>query len=1204
MAAPATSRCKTLHLLLPGAVLPAWLCLLYTLLYPVVTIAQTQPATRVSVHLHQVSLDKLIQELRRQVDFQFIYSNTTQPPPGNISIDLDQVSLFTLLDKALEKTGWEYHLEKKLIIIRPAATPPTTADSSNAVPLPVIALSGTVTDPDGTPLPFVSITLPKRHKGTFTNEQGAYSLQGAPGDLLAITCVGYESRHLRITTGMPTNISLNKNRQTIPEVIVTGYQQLKSQEMTGAVYTTTGAALRTPGINRIDQAIQGRIPGASVQFSSGGVGTAPKIRIRGTTTLLGDREPLWVIDGVVRESPFPHKTGTETDMLSVADRAAMQAGLSVFGNGITGLNPDDIADITVLKDAAATAIYGTRAGNGVIVITTHSGKSGPLRIQVRNDITVTDKPSYRHMNRMNATERIALSRELFDKGIVYPDDILPPTGYEAYLLQLLHKNISQADFNREVTRLENNNTNWFNVLFRNAVSNNTHVSLQGGDKYLHWYASLGHTAENGNAIRNDMRRLTTAFQATVKPWSFLEARINLQTATYRIHGFYDGLNPYEYAWNTNRVISPDEFYYASMGTAYKPAEFTFGKQPLRFNFLHELNHTGNVSNSNSVNSSILIKAKITRWLRWESLYAFGYDATINRRHADAQAFATALLRGANYEAVPGSDTPVADYLIRQVDSVRKKSSTWRNTLYFHFPAGGGRHDIDIMAGTEMRTNLYEGLSYNAKKAITDSILSNNVNSVFNFLSFYGSIAYAYRRKYMVSVHARTDASNRFATGSPYRLNPVWSAGLRWNMSQEPWLRTQHWLSQLAWKFSFGYQGNTVESISPHLVATNVNPSFDPYTGQYYLGIKNLPYTDLRWERTRSINAGVDMGFFSNRFRVQLDYYQKITADVILKQQVPEEYGLPDSFVNGGEIYNRGWELLVNWVPVQRKNITWEWQLILARNDNEVRNTRSDARVVSLVNGNAIVNGKPVGGLWSFPYAGLSPRDGQPLFRYLDVDIDRERLLHGKPTSYLVYSGNTEPVFSGGINTQLQYGRWSLAGSFTAQLGYIIRLNPLMQGASAGYARPPAPDRNVDRQLADRWQHPGDEKWTTVPSIYSFQYYPFVYSVGKYFGDLSLSKDGTNLYPYDLYNYSDQITVNGSHLRCNYITVGYELVPKNTSWFKSIRSARLSVSVNNPFLIADKRLKGQDPEIQRMSVTENTTALPRYRSYVMSINVQL
>ncbi|HVI44200.1 MAG TPA: SusC/RagA family TonB-linked outer membrane protein [Chitinophaga sp.] len=1175
------------------------LCLMCTVR---ATSQEKEMTPKVSIHVKNICLGELIRLLRKQVQFQFIYSEAGSPP-SRITLDLDQAPLTTILDKALQHTGWEYMLSNGLVIIKPASAAMAVNMDRMPATSPVLRIAGTVTDDEDRPMFKVNVVDQETGKGSWTDESGAFTLETTSGNKVLFSFIGFESQLIATDMQSPAmHIRMKLRQQSVNEVIVTGYQQIKAWEITGAVAKVKGDALRIPGVNRIDQALQGRVPGATVTFPSGGVGAAPRIRIRGTSTLQGNREPIWVVDGIVREPPFPARAENQPENLSFTDRAAIQAGLSIYGNAITGLNPDDIEEITVLKDAAATAIYGSRAANGVIVISTRKGRPGPPQFNIRSDITVTDKPSYHNLNRMNAVERIALSKEIFDKGIIYPDDRIPPVGYEGALLRLLDKSIDQQTFNREVTQMEQQNTNWFDVLFRNAVSANSHVSMSGGNARAAWYGSLGRTDENGNARGNYMNRTSALFKTELKLLKFVDAAVNISSASYRVHGFFDGLNPYEYAFNTNRALRSDESYYASIGEAYQPGDFSYNQPLLHFNFLNELAHTGNNSRSNSVNAIFSLNTRLGKSLRWESIYALAYDVTINRRYADERSFAAALIRGSDYDPATAS----GNTYISKVDSIRQKTHTWRNTLYYFLSAGRhGQHEVNIMAGTEARKNIYEGLSSSYVRN-PNSLGGNEpdrIHSIFNFLSFYGSFSYAYRQKYIADFNLRTDASNRFAADSRHRFNPVWSAGVRWNMKEESWMQQLAWLNNLSLKAAFGYQGNTVDFISPYLLVTQVTPGADPYTGQHYLGIKNLPYTDLRWERTHSFNAGIDVALFG-KLKLTADYYYKISADVILKQRVPEEYGVTDSYVNGGEIHNKGVESALTWTVSNNRQLHWDVQLVAGFNDNRVFDTRANARMVSLVNSNAIVNGKPVGGMWSFPYAGLSPKDGQPLFRYLDVDKDLDRLLHNTATDYLLYSGNTEPPFSGGFNTTVKYKRFSLAASFNVQLGYKVRLNPLMQAGADGYYRPPAPDKNVSRELTYRWLQPGDERYTNVPSIYSFEYYPIMYSIGKYFGDLSLSKNGNTLYRYDLYNYSDLQSVSADNLRCNYITAGYEMDHKMMRWLPARCRMVLSFSVNNAFVIKNKRLKGQDPEIRSMSATESSATLPRYRSFVVSVNLKM
>jgi TonB-dependent SusC/RagA subfamily outer membrane receptor len=312
-----------------------------------------------------------------------------------------------------------------------------------------------------------------------------------------------------------------------------------------------------PVFPRVDIALQGQIPGVNITIPNGTVGSNPKIRVRGTSTLLGNREPIWVVDGIIREDPFPFKDQNIDNILNAADKTSMQAGLSIMSNGIAGLNPDDIEDITFLKDASATALYGVRAANGVIVITTKRGKVGRTSINFRTDLSVTEKPNYNRQNLMNSSQRVALSKEMIEKGVNYSlpgqqgnaltKDGPQNVGYEGLYYLYISKQISLAEFNEGVTRLETINTDWFNELFRNAINKNNTLSISGGSDKSTFYGSMGYSTTANSAIGNDQKRMNALINMEYRLNNSMRWHIGLQANATKVNGFYSNVNPEQYA---------------------------------------------------------------------------------------------------------------------------------------------------------------------------------------------------------------------------------------------------------------------------------------------------------------------------------------------------------------------------------------------------------------------------------------------------------------------------------------------------------------------------------------------------------------------------------------------------------------------------------------------------------------------------------
>lgn len=1172
-----------------------WICCLGTLL-PLLAIARQANVPFVSVHVKNATLNQLIAHLQQQVDFEFIYTYAKEHTKGKITINMDHAPLTTVLDKALTGTRLEYIVRGKVIIIReplPPESPP--ADTSRQ------QIAGFVRDENNQPIPLASIWCSDGQR-TYTDRNGYFSLLTNITNRLKFSCIGFHQLTLPADDKKVNDVHLRKLSEQMKEVVVNGYQQQQNWEITGAVSKLRCTAA-SEGYYRLDQSLQGQLPGLSVGITSGAVGANPTSRIRGATTLVGSREPVWVVDGVVREDWEFYEPGFDKGAVQTSEMIALQARQSVIGNSILGLNPDDIASVTILKDAAATSIYGARAANGVIVVTTKKGKIGPPTISIRTEMSVSDKPSYRTMDRMNSAERVALSKEVLKDGTIYPDRRVPQVAYDGLWQRWANKEIDQDQYNREMEILERNNTDWFNILFRNSISKNTYLNISGGSKRATYYASIGYMDEAGSAKGNDMKRISSLLKSTFRVTNAIELGIQLNTSFRNIKGFYDGLNPYEYAYNTNRAIRPEDFYEASLGDQYRPADFSANTPLLHFNFLNELQHTGNTSKNDDINLAAWLKIRLGKHLLWESLFAPRFVNTYNRRWADERSYTAALQRGTDFDPANAGMKDIVN-----TDTLQMRSYVVRSTLQFSRPVGNTlQHTISALAGAEVRSTAYRGIiggkpqdPFTGVRLFAgpepEELLSAQTFKQYNFLSVFGNASYAYRQKYIVSFNARTDASNRIAASSPDRFNPVWSAGVRWNIKEENWLSKSKIIDQLAIRASWGYQGNTVPAIAPVLWLTNTTDSYTP--GSIRIG--GLPYQDLRWERTRALNLGIEMELLNGRIGFTFDYYNKRTKDALLKQPVPVEFGVAEAYINGAEIRNNGYEYAVFAKPISTKDWTWNIQWVFNYNRNEVYHVRENASLKALLSGSGIVNGKPVGGIWSFRYAGLSAKDGQPNFYGLDVNPKEELLREGRPQDYLLYQGASEPTVTGGLTTNVRYKRWSLAASFSYQGGSYVRLNPLAQGGDGGYWRLPTPDRNVSKELNTRWKQPGDETLTNIPAVTSFRILPPWYSIAPSFGDVSmLDKDG-NLYRYTLYNYSDLRTVSAANLRCNNISLRCNLDDIIKKWTQHVSQTTITAGVNNAFLLANKQLKGQDPELGYMSATENTAILPRYRSYYFSV----
>ena len=1221
--------------------------LIVALLLPMLVLghlakAQDQPLgeQKVTVKVQNASLGEVFRILRRQVKLQFVMDAGVSEKSGNIQLNMVNVPLSDVLNSLFSSRGMEYVINKNVVVIRKVNTPKIQDSTGRTLLLKVSVL---VKNEDGAFLPGATVAVPgETFKSGITDSKGQLAMSVSPTARLRVSFIGYEPQQVTVNGRQQIDVVLKLAQKMQDEIVITGYQNLHQWESVGSTVKVKGEDVLIAGVPRVDIALQGMIPGVSITIPNGTVGANPKVRVRGTSTLLGNREPVWVVDGIIRQDPFPFTDQNLDNILNATDKASMQAGLSIMSNGIAGLNPDDIEDITFLKDASATALYGVSAANGVIVITTKRGKAGRTDINFRSDLSVTERPNYNSLHLMNSAQRVALSEELIAKGVNYSAPNFsgtPPVGtyyngpqnigYEGLYYQYINKQITQQQFNDGVTRLELNNTDWFKALFRNAINQNYTLSVSGGTDKATFYGSFGYNTTANSARGNSQTRTNALMNMDYRLNPKIKWHVSVDAEDLQTVGFYEGVNPAQYALSANRELTPDQFYAlgdASTNIALANGNTSTFLSHLQYNFENELAHTGNTVDSKRFNFNTDLQINLTHELNLQAIYSDNFDRSTKRRWADEQSYAVALIRGANYDELPkGSAFEQASVLahggVLEREQMNRDGYLGRVLLNYNKSLGGHlQHNLNFMAGGEASNNTYTGdatknygyfpdrgdvvdydysIIHNASDVFANKYYDRRTNTLTNLLSYFTSLTYSYKHKYTINLNGRNDASNRFGQYTNASFNPVWAIGARWDILAEKWFEHRlTWINTLTVRSSFGFQGNIVDEVGPNLIAQYTTPTFNPITGESYLSIKSMPYPDLHKEKTRTTNIGVDLSFLKNRVSVTFDYYHKYSRDLISLRNTPLEYGTTQMYVNGSDMVNEGLDLAVRVVPVKTRDLTWTLQFNASMNRNDVIKPQYSPNLQTLTNGTALVNGYPVDGFWSFRFAGLNHTTGRPMFKYLDVDTNLTLLKNPDATQYLTYSGNSTPRIYGGLNTSVMYKNITVAAMFNVELDYKLRLNPIMLAGTNGQYQAPAPDKNASLQLINRWEKPGDEQHTTIPAIYANDESP-----SYLFNDPSIATPNiTSWYRYTMYNYSDLRVVDGSHLRCNNIAVSYNFTRPQLAKLKGLTRLILSANLTNPFIIADKRLMGQDPEILTTNANTVTPTMPRMRTATFSLNV--
>lgn len=502
---------------------------------PIVSFGQEKKFTFSFKH---VPISTVYLHIEKNSDYSFVYNTQEVQRIGLKDYKFENASIREILDYCLKGTDLTYEIRDKHIIIH--------RDYQKKGLEEMVVVRGKVVGTDNVVLPGVTVLLKGTVTGVTTDAEGKYSIfVPKKGATLIFSFVGMKTKEVVCGDKREINVTLEEDVQAMEEVVVTGYQTLRKSDVVGSVTTVKASDIMMPAYTSIDQMLQGRVAGMMVMNTSSRVGTSPKIRIRGTSTILGNQDPLWVVDGVIQPDPLPLN---QNDMM-VDDLK------NILGNQISWLNPADIETITVLKDASATAIYGSKAANGVIVITTKRGQTDRMTVNYNGTFSFRTRPHYGLFNLMNSEERIQFSREAFAAGAVYQNvPVESLNTYEGIMTLFYAKQISKEEAEMAIQRLGQTNTDWFKLLTRNSFSHNHNLSISGGSEKIVYNASLGYSDQAGVEKDNDAKNLSGRINVGIELHPKVRVDMSLIGSVNRTWGYAAGVNPLEYATSTSRSV--------------------------------------------------------------------------------------------------------------------------------------------------------------------------------------------------------------------------------------------------------------------------------------------------------------------------------------------------------------------------------------------------------------------------------------------------------------------------------------------------------------------------------------------------------------------------------------------------------------------------------------------------------------------------
>lgn len=784
--------------------------------------------------------------------------------------------------------------------------------------------------------------------GVITDVDGQFSI-AIPAGITRFFCsyVGYDVLEVKLVPGKEHyEITLHASSQMLDAVVVTGYQTVERRKLTAAVSKLDISDETIGAVKSIDQALAGQIAGLSVSPTSGAPGAPAKIRIRGTASLNGTQDPLWVLDGIPLEGtdvPEPDELNDITNMKQ---------------SSIAGLNPADIENITILKDAAATAIYGARAANGVIVITTKKGKVGKPVINFSSRFTYTPTLSLDRLNLLNSAEKVGLEMDMIrnnyspdnHKGGVY--NILSNYN-ELSAFQNGGWDALSSDTQAAINRLKSVNTNWGDILFRDAFSQEYNLSLSGGTERVTYYTSFGYYKEDGNVDGVGMDRFNLVGKTSYKVNSILKVGAsmfaNRRKNTNYLTDAYGMSNPVFYSRKANPYF---ELYDKNGNYNYDYDIQNNTDKDLGFNIFEERQNTSNESVVNSFSS--IFDAELRFNDKWKLTSQFGYqlEKTSREEIADWESYAMRYYYKLS-EYSQGGETKhfLPEGGMQKSYENSNSQITWK-AMGEYRDSFNDIHELEVMAGTELRKTWYEtlfsaGYGFDRKTLTTKPVIFPNESYATSFplhqttykenayVSFYSTASYSLLNRYTVGGSIRFDGSDLFGVDKKYRYLPLYSVSALWRLSQEPFMQQAKWVDNLVFRASYGLQGNIDKNTSPFLLGTYRSESILPGVSEDVIIINSAPNKKLRWEKTQSVNAGFDFSVLNQAINLSVDYYYRKGTDLIALRMLPLETGFTSMNVNWASMENKGVEISLSTRNITTKNFSWYTNFNFAYNGNKV-----------------------------------------------------------------------------------------------------------------------------------------------------------------------------------------------------------------------------------------------------------------------------
>jgi TonB-linked SusC/RagA family outer membrane protein len=1152
------------------------------LIIPLLQVSASANAQSITISKSNAALTEVFDEISRQTDYDFFYTKKQLSNAKKVNVTATNATITEVLDKCFEQQPFGYMISEKNISIvsRQVALPGQTRR------LKAIDVGGVVQDEDGQPLVGATVKLKGSTVSVITGQKGEFTLANVDDKaILIVSFLGYDTMEIGANLDLTKIVlapSITKLNQV--EIVSTGYQLLRREQTTGSFVQIDNKLLNRSTSTHVLDRIKDLVPGIYFEPRDPQLRKIARfpnekdagIAVRGQSTINASKQPLIILDN------FPYE------------------------GEISNINPNDIENITILKDASAAAIWGARSGNGVIVITSKKGRNTQkMKIDVNSNVTTVSRPDLKYDPAfLDAPDYIAVEQLLFDNGFfdnqLNNTSAFPNVSPAVELMSKIKTATTEPAKLGLQTQLEALKSNdirndYKKNVYQQALNQQYSIGIRGGERNVAYIISAGYDENKNSLVSNGYRRTSLNSSYTYTPLVNLELTAGLnynRSNTALNNGFSYGTNlsignPYEKIYPYARLENESG---ETLGIAqglrmsYLNDSRSLGFLDWNFRPLDEIKLADNTVKISDILFRLSGKYQIIPKLNIEISYQNERQAIVGRNYRDINTYYARNLIN-KFSTLTAPLGPVVYNFpkggILDLENTEWNQQNLRGQISYN--RDFGKHTIAVLAGLEgreLKTEGYNRTSYGYNDQFGTSTDNLNYSTYFpvnpsgferiaapsgllsgflnRYFSYYSAASYEYDNKYLFNVSGRKDGANLFGARINDKIEPLWAAGVGWNISNEDFFRI-NWINSLRVRTSYGYQGNTYDNGNAYLTGIY---SVNGDTGAPVINVNTAPNPRLKWEKIRSVNFGLDFGFFQDRITGSIEIFQKMGQNLIQPTPLAPQTGFSTYQANTAGTMTNGVD-----IGLQSRNLSgafsWNTSFILSTVKDKV--VKYDEIRSSI---NSLTIGKPLTSVFTYKWAGLNPQNGNPQ-GYLNNQIseDYSAIQNNFAPETIVFKGSYTPTAFGALRNDFTYHGFSFSINISYRLGYVFK----RQSTSTNYTDILLRGQHEDYKV--RWKSPGDETATSVPSLV----YP-----------ANASRDS-------FYQNSEILIESADHVRVQDVQVGYEF---RGTLLKSIKLSRLKLFsyANNLGLLWTKNKYGLDP-----SAVGNGAVYPNPFSLSFGIN---